>query len=235
MATDNRTNEPSLPIARRGYDRDATDRLLTELRATAGGIIGERDAARAERDAARAERDEAIAERNEARGELADARTQAAELERKLDDRREREKEITEALVVASRVRADSEREGQELIAEYEEQGAAITAEGERKAAEIVSAAEAEAEKIVANARFRIRQLDQEVRNAEQLAVEARARLTAFLESLLAEIERRGTEDITAVDVLLARAGDAARKRRGRMPAAREALTGQRPDADQVD
>ena len=223
MATDSPTNEPSLPIVRRGYDRDATDRLLAELRTAVGRLKGEREDARDERDRARAERDEARAERDEARAELVDARTQAAELERKLDDGREREKEIADALVVASRVRAESEREGQELIATYEEQGAAITAESEKKAAEIVSAAEVEAEKIVADAKLEIRHLDQQVRDAEQLAVEAQARLTAFLESLLTEIERRGTEDVTAVEVLLARASDAARRRRGRTAGEREA------------
>ena len=37
MATDNPTNEPSLPTARRGYDREATDKLLA-LSATAGRL-----------------------------------------------------------------------------------------------------------------------------------------------------------------------------------------------------
>ena len=234
MATDNRTNEPSLPTARRGYDRDATDQLLAELRATWGGSSASESQPHAPPDNARAERDEMQAECERAKAELAQAQALAAALEQQLDDGREREKEITDALVVASRVRAESEREGQALKARYEEQGEAITAESELRAADILSAAEAEAEKIVANSKLKIRRLDQQVRNAEQLAVEARARLTAFLESLLTEIERRGTEDVSAVDVLLSRASDAAKRRRGRITAEREALAPQ-PEADQPD
>ena len=200
MATDKRTSEPSLPTARRGYDRDATDKLLAELRASAGQLVGERD--------------DACAERDRVRAELAEARALVAELEQKLDDGRDREKEITDALVVASRVRAESEREGQELKAKYKEQGAAITAEAGKKAADIVSAAGAKAEKILANSRVRIRRVENEVREAEQLAVEARARLTTLLESLLAEIEPREAEDASAADVLLVRAREATTRRK---------------------
>jgi cell division initiation protein len=178
--------ERSLPTALRGYDRSATDDFLSKLEESVKSVLSERG----------------------------EAQMRVAELERRIAESRENEKEITEALVVASRVRAESEREGMELKAKYTREAKAITAESKRKTDEIVRAAEAEAKKVLEAAKVKARELEQEIRDAEQLAVQTRAKLTTFLESLLAEIERGGDLG-SAVDELFARAGDAAEDDRG--------------------
>jgi cell division septum initiation protein DivIVA len=218
-----KNGEAALPTVRRGYDREATDELLSALRGNLATANIERD----------------------------EARKRVDDLEQQLAGSRMRESEITEALLVASRVRDDAEREGTELKARYEQEAEATLSASEQKAAEtvaaaeqeaeatrteaqaalaaseqkaeetvaaaeekaqaILAAAEVEAEKVVGDAKLRIRGLEQEVRDAEQVAVDARARVTALLESLLAEVERRGTEPDSAFDDLLARAGDVAR------------------------
>ena len=184
MATDDPTKlikELSLPTALRGYDRAATDRFLSDLEDSVTAVLTERN----------------------------EAQARVAELEKQIAEGREHEKEITEALLVASRVRAESEREGKELKAEYEREAESATAESKRQADEIVRGAEAEAEKMLEDARLKVRGFEQEIRDAEQLAVEARARIAAFLESLLAELDPDGTGLGSPVDELLTRIGEA--------------------------
>jgi cell division septum initiation protein DivIVA len=173
----------SLPVVMRGYDRSATDELLGKLEGGLRSILTEHS----------------------------DAQLRLAELEERVAAGREQEQAITEALVVAARVRAESEREGKELKATYVREAEAVKAESAQQAEEIVRAAEVEAERIVEDARLKARGFEQEIRDAEQLAEQTRARLTSFLESLLAEIERRGADLASAVDDLLVRAGDAAK------------------------
>jgi transcriptional regulator with XRE-family HTH domain len=131
------------------------------------------------------------------------------ELDKRFAEVREREKAITEALVVASRVRVESEREGKELKVKYAREAESMKVEAKRKAEETVRAAEAAAEEILEDARAKARGFEQEIRDAEQLTAQTRARLTSFLESLLAEIERYGADLGPPADDLLARAGDA--------------------------
>jgi cell division initiation protein len=151
--------ERSLPVARKGYERAATDELLDRLEARLSSIL---------------------AEYGRVKGRL-------AELEAKIAQGREHEKEIMHALLLASRVQAESEEQAQE----------------------IVRAARAEAEKLVADAKHAARAVEQQTRDAEALAAQAQARVTAFLGSLLNAIERRGADFDAAVDELLARAGEA--------------------------
>jgi cell division septum initiation protein DivIVA len=146
-------NEISLPTARKGYDRAATEELVGALK-----------------------------------GSLAAAQARVAELERTLDENREREQEITEALVVAARVRAESEREADELKAR----------------------ARAEADAIVEEARAKTSGFEREARDAEELAERARAKLTAFLQTLLARIGPQGSGLGSPVEDLLTRASQAA-------------------------
>jgi len=157
--------ERSLPISFRGYGRKATDALFEELKTAVSALASERDGIRA----------------------------RVEELESRLPSVEQREKEISEALVLASRVRAESEREGK------------VTAD------EKIRAAEAEAERILAQATSRARAFEQEARSAEQLAARAREQLTSFLESLLTEIERRGKDLGSAVNDLVKRAGESGR------------------------
>jgi hypothetical protein len=129
-------------------------------------------------------------------------------------------REKAEALLVASRVRAESEREAKELKAEYEREAESATAESKRQADEIVrgAEAEAEAEKMLEDARLKVRGFEQEIRDAEQLAVEAPARIAAFLESLLAELDPDGTGLGSPVDELVTRIGEATKADPGEIP-----------------
>jgi cell division septum initiation protein DivIVA len=153
----------ALPIARKGYERTATDKLLDELKASLTTLVSERNAAQA----------------------------RVKEFESRVAALEEREKEITGALVMASRVREQSEQEGK------------------ARAEEKIRAAEVEAERIVADARSSARRFEQEARDAELLAVRARQQLTSYLESLLAEIERGGDDLGSVVEELVTPAGEA--------------------------
>jgi cell division septum initiation protein DivIVA len=172
----------SLPTAVRGYDRAATDRLFDQL-------------------------EQAVKERVR---QHADALSRVGELERRIADGQEREEAVTEALVVATQIRAESEREGREITAKHARDGEAIEAEAKQRAEGIVRDAEVESERIVEDARQTARGFEHEIRDAEQMAVDARARVTGFLESLLAEVEQRGGDRGSAVDDLFMRAGDTA-------------------------
>ena len=152
--------ERALPTARRGYDKTATDELLGKLRASLAALISARDAAEA----------------------------RAAELEQKLRERAEREREVTEALVVAARVRSESEREAEEIRAR----------------------AKTEADAIVEEARSKTSGFEREAREAEELAKRARAELTSFLQALLSKVASPGANLESPVDDLLNRAGEAA-------------------------
>jgi cell division septum initiation protein DivIVA len=173
----------SLPVAVRGYDRKATDKLFDEVKATLTAIISERDSAQA----------------------------RVGELESRAAAVEQREKEVTEALLVASRVRGESEREGKELKAKFEQDAEAIATASKQQAEERLRAAEAEAERIVAQARTRMRTFEQDARNAEQLSIRAREQLATFLESLLAKVEQRGADLGSVVHDLVKRAGETAR------------------------
>ena len=151
--------------------------------------------------------------------EHAAALSRVGELERRIEAGQEREEAVTEALVVATQIRAESEREGKEIKAKHARDGEAIEGEAKQRAEEIVRDAEVEAERIVEDAQQTVRGFEHELRNAEQLAVDARARITGFLESLLAEVEQRGGEHGSAVDDLFMRAGDAARNEDGSLSA----------------
>jgi cell division septum initiation protein DivIVA len=161
----------SLPVALKGYDRGATDRLLKQVE----------DGLRA------------IAQLHE--GALAHIR----ELEGRIADGEKQQEAITDALVVASKIRAESEREGKRL------QEAA-----EQKADEIVNAANGEAEKILEDVRLEARDFEQRINDAGQLAQLIRTHLTMFLQSMLAEVERRNADSASVVVDLIARAGQVA-------------------------
>ena len=174
--------EHSLPVVLRGYDRGMTDELLSKVEASLKAVLVENGAARA----------------------------RIEQLERRIAEGRENEQAITEALVVAARVRGESEREGKEIKAEYVREAEALKAAGKQEADEILKEAEAEAAKILEDARLKARGLEEEVRDAEEYAEQARSRLRAYLESLLAEIEPRGAKVLAAVDDLSERARDSA-------------------------
>lgn len=147
----------SLPVVRKGYDRAATDELLYELEISLTGILAE----------------------------YARVQGRLAELEKKMSDYRSREQEILQALLLASRVRTESEHEAEELV----------------------KSAAVDANRLVEDARSKVRGFEEKTRNAEALAAKAHSNLTEFLEELLASIERRGPDLDAAVDELLIGAG----------------------------
>jgi len=169
----------SLPVGMRGYEREATDQLLSQV-------------------------EEAF---RETLRQHAAAVSRADELERRIADGREREEAVTDALVVATQIRSDSEREGKEIKARYLQEAEAEADASRQRAAQAIRDAESQAEGILEEARSKVRGFQQEIRQAEQLAGQARTRLKDFLESMLAEIEPRGSALESAVDDLLARAG----------------------------
>jgi len=152
----------SLPVARKGYDRAATDELLYELEVSLTSILGE----------------------------YARAQSRLAELEQKISDFRGREQEILHALLLASRVRTESEHEAEEIVKQ----------------------AAVDANQLVEAARSKVEGFEEEARNTGALAAKAHAELTGFLQELLASIERRRPDLDAAVDELLVRAGAAERQ-----------------------
>jgi cell division initiation protein len=175
--------ERSLPTAFRGYDRDATDDFLAKLEVALKEALSERS----------------------------DAQERIAELEKHIAEGRQQKEAISEAFVEAARVRTDSEREAKEIKARAAREGELVRAEGKSKAAESVRAAEAKAQKILEDARLKARVYEQDIRNAGQLAQQTRARLTSFLESLLAEVNSPQANLASAVDDLLVRVNDVAK------------------------
>ena len=104
----------ALPVARKGYDRDATDRLLDQLEEGLKATLRRHD----------------------------EAVSRVGELERRLEEGHEREEAVTEALVVATQIRADSEREAEELKAKYLREAEAMKDEVKQEADEILKEGE---------------------------------------------------------------------------------------------
>jgi cell division septum initiation protein DivIVA len=181
------SEQRSLPVALKGYDRLATDRLLNQL----------------------------AAELRTTQRLHSNALARVEELERRVAEGEEREKAVIEALVVASQVRTESEREGKELREKYTREGEAITARAKGDADEIVKEAVAEAAEIVEEARSKAGAFEQRIRDADQLAQLVHNHMTAFLQSLLAEVERRSVDSGSVVADLLGRAGEMVEAGRG--------------------
>jgi cell division septum initiation protein DivIVA len=134
-----------LPVVRRGYERAATDAMVGDLHARLAS---------------------ALAERDEARGRV-------IQLEQHLAEANVRKQAVADALVLASRVRAEHERETKELLSESLQQ-----------AEEILRRARVEAECIVETAGLRSSNLERELRAAGQLADSTRTHLARFVQSL---------------------------------------------------
>ena len=173
----------SLSVGVRGYDRAETDELLGKLEEGLKATLQQHAASLA----------------------------RVGELERRIAEGQGREEAVTEALVLATQIRADSEREGKELKDKLELEGQAIKREAERTADEIVNKAETEAAAIVGEARIEASTFDQRIRDAEDLAHRIQDHLTSFLQSMLTEVERRNEESVSIVGDLLDRAGEAAK------------------------
>jgi cell division initiation protein len=156
--------ERSLPVSFRGYDRAATDAFLGEIEKAVDALLSELGAGNA----------------------------RMAALEQHLADGEAKEQEITNALVIAGRVRADSERDAKE------------------RADEIVRAAQAKADQVVEDARLKAAELKRELHETGALAERARARLKSFLQSLLAEVGRPAGELDSELTDRARQAGDAA-------------------------
>jgi cell division septum initiation protein DivIVA len=173
----------SLPAAVRGYDRAATDRLLAQFDEGLKVVLQQQAA----------------------------AQLRLSDLERRIAERQDREEAVTEALVLATQIRADSEREGKELRDKYTSEAEAIKDEAQRRADEILKEAEASARSIIGDAETNAHEFDQRIRDAEELAQRIRAHLTGFLRTMVEEVDRRNEESASIVGDLLARAGETTR------------------------
>jgi cell division septum initiation protein DivIVA len=173
----------SLPASVRGYDREATDRLLAQLDEGLKAVLQQQAA----------------------------ALSRASDLERRLSEGHEREEAVTEALVVATQIRADSEREAKELKERYAQEGEGIKQEAQRRADEILRDAESQAQSIVGEAKANAHAFDQRIRDAQELAERIRAHLTSFLRSMLEEVDRRNEESASIVGDLLGRTAETTR------------------------
>jgi cell division septum initiation protein DivIVA len=172
--------ERSLPGAMRGYDRAATDALLERIEAGVASLLADRERMRA----------------------------QLTDLEQEVAEKHEREQAISDALVAATRIRSDSERDAREAKAGSARATKVAAAEAETRAAGIVREAEVRAGRIVEEARLQASELEQELHGTARLAEQVRDRLTLFLESLLAQVQHPGSEFGSAVDELTARTGN---------------------------
>ena len=171
--------ERSLPGAMRGYDREATDQLLSKLEQRLEATLQQHGATLA----------------------------RLRDLERRLEEGQEREEAVTEALVLATKIRADSEREGKEIKERYAVEAQAITTDAQHRTEEILRQAETDAQGIIEDAQNKARLLDQRIRDGEELAQQVQTHLRSFLQSMLDEVEHRNQESASIVGDLLARAG----------------------------
>jgi len=146
----------ALPLVRRGYDPDATVALLENFERRLQAALAERDAAQA----------------------------RIAELEQEVTDAQAQRQAVVDALVIANRVRAESEREAEDWKEQTIREAETLRTAAKRTAEEIVRAAEADAHRIVDEARARSGDLEHELRSAGSLAEQTHFQLTAFLESL---------------------------------------------------
>ena len=172
--------ERSLPVAMRGYDREATDRLLSQLEQGLEATLRQHGVTLA----------------------------RLKDLEHRVADGQEREEAVTEALVLATQIRADSEREGKEIRDRYVSEAEAIKEAAQRRAEEVVREAETRAQTIVGDAEANAHAFDMRIRDAQELAERIRMHLTNFLRSMLEEVDRRNEESASIVGDLLARTGE---------------------------
>jgi len=171
-----------LPTAFRGYDREATDKLLRQ--------VEERYNA-------------ATAEQGELRSRAERAEQRVHELEDELAAHRERTKAVGEALITAEKVKTESEREAAELRDRAQLEASVIREDAERQAAEARAQAERDAEAIVREAESRRESLVQEVQRslearqheAEHLLDDTRERLSTLVRDLLARVTGGVGED----------------------------------------
>ena len=172
----------SLTVGVRGYDRGATDRLLAQLDEGLKVVV------------------------------LQQAATQSrlSDLERRIADGQGREEAVTEALVLATQIRGESEREGKEIRDRYVSEAEGIKEEAQRRADEVVRQAETRAQTIVGEAEANVHAFDQQIHDAQELAQRVRSHLITFLRSMLDEVERRNGESASIVGDLLVRAGQTA-------------------------
>lgn len=186
MLANRNQQDPNLPIAFRGYDRDAIDQYLEEVEAAYVDLAAERDelrddVARLSRDVERYRKHEDQAKEALARAEqvAAGLRVQA---EREIEEQRaalEREIDASRALIDSDRQAAQTERD--EII---------------RQAELIRTGAQAEADALVHGARMDAERLTHELTArasaqsvaAERVLDDTRARLAAMVTDLIKQL-----------------------------------------------
>jgi cell division septum initiation protein DivIVA len=168
----------SLPLVRRGYDCDATSALVREIEGRLAAAVADRDAARKE----------------------------LAELKKQIHQDHGRKQAIADALVLASKIRSDTQREAEEMRARATRELEDLRAEGKRRADAILRAAQTDAQRLVDDARTRAAAVDQQRRTTTRLADELHGHLTAFLSAS----EHPGEEHSAGDDLMAGVEGAAA-------------------------
>jgi cell division septum initiation protein DivIVA len=161
-------SQPDLPVGFRGYDRTATDAVLSEFEERQSALAEERD----------------------------ELRRQVEELVHELAQHRDRSQAVADALVTAQQVAADLRAAGEVEIAEKRGEVAAERAKIAEEAQSIRAEARQEATEIVREARLRADRLIEEVVTAleayraetDQFVVGTRERLASLVRDLLGRI-----------------------------------------------
>ena len=186
MLANRSRQEPNLPIAFRGYDRDAIDEFLEEVETAYIDLASERDALRDQvdkltRDVARYRQHEDQAKEALARAEQVAAGLKV-QAQREIDEQRaalDREVEASRSLLDGDRAAAEAERD--EML---------------RQAEFVRSTAQAEAEALVHGARMDAERMTHELtarasaqsQAAERILDDTRARLAAMVTDLIKQL-----------------------------------------------
>ena len=174
MPADDFANIPELPVSFRGYERAATDALLSDLEESYRALLTERD---------------------DAKSRVAETETKLTELERELAEHREQSQAVSDALITAEQLKALGERDGQSLKDEAEREAAEIRAQAEHDAETLRAAADNEVSEVRAAAQRQaeaiLREADVAKADTEQQAAETLARAEREADGVLREAEAR--------------------------------------------
>ena len=183
MPADDFANIPELPVSFRGYDRAATDALLSDLEESYRALLTERD---------------------DAKSRVAEMETKLTELERELAEHREQSQAVSDALITAEQLKALGERDGQSLKDEAEREAAEIRAQAEQHAEALRATVDAEMSEVRAAAQREAEAVGQETdavkAQAEQDAAEIRARAEREADEVVREAESRAARLVADVE-----------------------------------
>lgn len=183
MPADDFANMFELPVSFRGYDRAATDALLSDLEESYRALLTERD---------------------DAKGRMAEMETKLTEFERELAEHREQSQAVSDALITAEQLKALSERDARILKEEAEREAAEIRTQAEHDAETLRAAADNEVSEVRAAAQHQaetiLRGADVAKADTEQQAAETLARAERVADEVVHEAESRAARLVAAME-----------------------------------